>query len=85
MTYRQYIASGDFQTRLRKLIKNCEEIVDQYKSKKVSAEEACDKLGKLEEQAYKEDQYAEPDGDYTYTVAMAIDEIYKLEHPDRTS
>lgn len=75
----KYLADIDFQTRLRKLIRDCNAVVDDYKGGRITEQHAFKQLAELEQKAFDEDKNAEPDGDYTYTVAMAMDEITSLE------
>lgn len=66
-------------SQLRKLIEDCDNVGERYKSGKITVEEAMKELAQLEIDAYELDEHAEPDGDYTYTVATKMGEIFELE------
>ncbi len=55
--------------------KQCREIVTAFKQGKISRDTACFQLNCVEERAYARYPNAEPDGDITYCVASALDEI----------
>jgi hypothetical protein len=55
-----------------------DQIVADFKAKKLTKSEAFSKLETLENQAYALIPNAEPDGDITYCVACAVNEILQL-------
>jgi hypothetical protein len=50
-------------------------VMYQWPNKYINKDEALKTLGEIEDRAYKRIPNAEPDGDITYAVAIAIEEI----------
>ena len=59
--------------------KQCEKVVHDVKSGAISKSEALERLKCLEAEAYKLIPGAEPDGDITYCVACAVEDIEDYE------
>lgn len=50
-------------------------VISQFKEGRLLKEDALKMLADIEDRAYQADPHAEPDGDITYAVASAIEEI----------
>ena len=53
----------------------CDVIVELYQEGKMSLDTAFKELEKIEKNAYERNPHAEPDGDITYCVAYAVEQI----------
>jgi len=69
---------------LRDQIAKSDHIVEQFKQGTLTIKQAYKELELLEKKAYDEDKDAEPDGDYTYTVAVAMEEIENFDKMENT-
>ena len=52
-------------------------VLRQWRNKQISRFEAKKQLAEIEDQAYERIPNAEPDGDITYAIASAVEEILK--------